>query len=137
MVPDHPAFPAQWFYGLLRALPGEPGFVVTIAAQCDALSRVDASVGASGPHGFAVRKVSALVSSAPRVHRIPPRVRDDREPPLQRDETVMHMQVIWVKREQEYFCKRGWTGKPLICPSGAKLSKYGPKCGARPHPWFS
>ena len=21
-----PAFPAQWFYGLLRALPGEPGF---------------------------------------------------------------------------------------------------------------
>src|ERR1700678_3214977 len=43
---------------------------------------LDAALGASGPHGFAVRKVSALVSSAPRVHRIPPRVRDDREPPL-------------------------------------------------------
>jgi hypothetical protein len=24
--------------------------------------------------------------------------------------------VIWVKKEQEYFCKRGWTGKSLICP---------------------
>jgi hypothetical protein len=21
--PNHPAFPAQWFYGLLRALPGD------------------------------------------------------------------------------------------------------------------
>ena len=44
--------------------------------------RLDASIGASGPHGFAVRKVSALVFGAPCVHRIPPRVRDDREPPL-------------------------------------------------------
>jgi hypothetical protein len=42
------------------------------------------TIGASGPHGFAVRKVSALVSSATRVHRIPPRVRDDRETPLRR-----------------------------------------------------
>ena len=32
---------------------------------------LDASVGASGPHDFAVRKKSALVSSATRVHRIP------------------------------------------------------------------
>jgi hypothetical protein len=41
------------------ALPGEPGFLATIPAQCEALSRVDASVGASGPHGFAVRFASA------------------------------------------------------------------------------
>ena len=25
-----PAFPAQWFYGLLRALLGEPGFLATV-----------------------------------------------------------------------------------------------------------
>jgi hypothetical protein len=31
----------------------------------------DASVGASGPHDFAVREVSAFVSRATRVHRIP------------------------------------------------------------------
>src|SRR5258708_18596951 len=24
---EHPAFPAQWFYGLLRALPGERAFL--------------------------------------------------------------------------------------------------------------
>jgi hypothetical protein len=27
---NSPAFPAQWFYGLLRALPGVPGFLATI-----------------------------------------------------------------------------------------------------------
>jgi hypothetical protein len=36
-----------------------------------ASQELDASVGASGPHDFAVRKNSALVSSAARVHRIP------------------------------------------------------------------
>ena len=56
--------------------------------------RLDASVGASGPHGFAVRDPSAFVSSAIGVHRIPPRVRDDREPPLQWDETARDKQVI-------------------------------------------
>ena len=32
------------------------------------------------------------------------------------------MQLIWVRREQKYFCKRGWTGilakQEVICPSG-------------------
>jgi hypothetical protein len=41
-------------YDLLRALPGEPGFFATIACWIIA-NRLDASVGASGPHGFAVR----------------------------------------------------------------------------------
>ena len=44
--------------------------------------RLDASVGASGPHDFAVRKIAPSSEAPPRVHRIPPRVRDDREPPL-------------------------------------------------------
>jgi hypothetical protein len=29
------------------------------------------------------------------------------------------MEVIWVKREQDYFCEGGWTGVPVICPAGA------------------
>jgi len=28
---EHPTFPAQWLYGLLRALPGEPCTVATVA----------------------------------------------------------------------------------------------------------
>jgi hypothetical protein len=29
------------------------------------------------------------------------------------------MDVIWVEREQEYFCRQGWTAKSVICPSGS------------------
>ena len=41
-----------------------------------------------------------------RVHRIPPRVRDDREPPLMWDETAEISEVIWVRKKQEYFFER-------------------------------
>jgi hypothetical protein len=44
------------------------------------------------------------------VHRVPSRVRDDREAPLEWDETVIDIRVIWVNGEEEYFCERGWTG---------------------------
>ena len=41
------------FNGLFRALPGEPGFVATIpSATRKRCRRVDASVGASGPHVY-------------------------------------------------------------------------------------
>ena len=41
---------------------------------------LDASVEASGPHDFAVR-LSAVRQQHHSVHRIPPRVRDDRDTP--------------------------------------------------------
>ena len=52
------------------------------------LHRLDASVEASGPHDFAVR-LSAIRQRRIRVHRIPPRVRDDRDTPLEWDETAL------------------------------------------------
>jgi hypothetical protein len=76
----HPALPAQWFYGLLRALPGDRAFLPPSSAKV-AFHKLDASVEASGPHDFAVR-LSAIRQRRIHVHRIPPRVRDDREPPL-------------------------------------------------------
>jgi hypothetical protein len=33
----NPTFPAQWLYGLYRALPGESGFVVSVAPRKMAL----------------------------------------------------------------------------------------------------
>jgi hypothetical protein len=72
--------------------------------------QLDAGVGASGPHGFAVRKVSALVFSAPRVHRIPrPTFVTIAKRPFVWAGMASDMQVIWVKSEPEYFCKRDWT----------------------------
>jgi hypothetical protein len=44
------------------------------------------------------------------VHRIPPRVRDDREPPLSSGETGEVKSVICPTAKAEYFSQRGWTG---------------------------
>jgi hypothetical protein len=65
------------------------GFVATVVGgiprsiQLDrcATAKLDASVGASGPHHFAVR-FDAVRQGHIHVHRTLPRVRDDREPPL-------------------------------------------------------
>jgi hypothetical protein len=79
----------------------------TVAKRND-FRQLDASVGASGPHGFAVR-LKRIRQSAIRVHRIPPRVRDDRDTPLEWGGTALICEVIWVEREQKNFCKQGWT----------------------------
>jgi hypothetical protein len=71
-----------------------------------AFRKLDASVEASEPHVFAVR-FSAVRYRRIHVHRIPPRVRDDREPPLRWDETAIICEVIWVWREEEIFLARG------------------------------
>ena len=77
-----PAFPAQWLYGLLRALPGERLFCLRRPREASLL-RLNASTATSEPHDFAVRS-GAYVCRAISVHRIPPRVRDVRERPSHR-----------------------------------------------------
>jgi hypothetical protein len=81
-------------------------------------AKLDASVETSGPHDFAVRKLarssvapSASIASLPTFVTIAKR-------PFVWAGMAMDIEVIWVKWEREYFCEGGWTGKPLICPSG-------------------
>src|SRR5437870_3740656 len=51
---NSPAFPTQWSYGLLRALPGERALLPP--SPCEKLpARLSASIAAPGPHDFAVR----------------------------------------------------------------------------------
>jgi hypothetical protein len=61
----HPAFPAQWVYGLCRALPGERCTVAPVALRLTMrapgwtariTATLDASLRAPGPHDFAVRR---------------------------------------------------------------------------------
>jgi hypothetical protein len=54
--------------------------------QRNCFRQLDTSVGVSGPHDFAVR-VSTVRQWHISVHRIPSRVRDDRDTPLEWDET--------------------------------------------------
>ena len=84
--PETPGIPrANGFNGFLRALPSEPGFLATIASAMRQHRRqLDASVGASGPHGFAVRKPKRPRQKRRSRPSHPARVRDDRETPLGR-----------------------------------------------------
>src|SRR3984885_14817910 len=76
-----PAFPAQWLYGLYRALPGESEPLATIApGRRWPLKDLTPAIRASGPHDLAVRNIAARphASSARRrrcVHRIPSRAK--------------------------------------------------------------
>ena len=54
-----PAFPAQWLYGIYRALPGESELLATIApGRRWPLKDLTPAFRASGPHDFAVRAIS-------------------------------------------------------------------------------
>jgi hypothetical protein len=76
-ITRHPR--TQWFYSLCRDLPGDR--LSCHRRFANESAKLDASVEASGPHDFAVRELSALVRSAARGHRIPPRVCDDGQRP--------------------------------------------------------
>jgi hypothetical protein len=44
--------------------------------------------------------------------------------------------LIWGEYEAEYFLKRDWTAKSLICPSGARSQEI-PSCRAKARSAFS
>ena len=77
---EHPAFPAQWLYGLCRDLPGEPSSVATVTSQIRS-AKLGASFGRQN-HTISPYACATRVSRSTRVHRTPPHVRDDRETPL-------------------------------------------------------
>ena len=121
-------------------LPGTPArdgftayFVISpvIGLSCHRRLRcrkLDASVEASGPHDFAVR-ISNVRQRCLRVHRIPPRVRDDRDTPLLvgRDGTAYSFDLGQVRTK--LFLKMGVDSKsrsPLICPAGWSRSMVDP-----------
>ena len=82
VTPESPGIPRAMVLTGSSALSPATGFFATVIPEKPASQELDASVGASGPHDFTVRKPGALVSGAACVHRILSRVRDDLEPPL-------------------------------------------------------
>jgi hypothetical protein len=77
--------------------------------------KLDASVGASGPHDFAVR-VDVTRQRHLRVHRIPPRVRDDRDTPLVWSETAETSGGDLPDGESGIFFDEDWTGGIALIP---------------------
>jgi hypothetical protein len=75
-----------------------------------AIRKLDASVEASGPHDFTVRKSALssearLASTASRPASVTIAIR-----PSMWDGMARDMDVIWVKREAENFLEGDWTG---------------------------
>src|SRR6185437_14842687 len=69
-----PAFPAQWFDGLCRALPGDRLFDTIAPKQRELLKNLTPALGASGPHGFtgaSSRRTSARFRARQRGQRPP------------------------------------------------------------------
>src|SRR6059058_6171908 len=70
--------------------------------------QLDASVGASGPHDFAVR-LGAVRQKHHHVHRIPLRVRDDRDTPLWGARRPLYKSDLGEART-DLFSAKHWTG---------------------------
>src|SRR3984957_18462723 len=115
----HPAFPTQWFYGLYVISPGTGLFcprhfrgIVSRENLAPASGRQDHTTSPSAAAPLVLRRI--------RVHRIPPRVRDDAYAPLveagRRGEYT-----ISDFRKDKYFCTGGWTGESKNDPSGKSL----------------
>jgi len=90
-------FPCAVGYGLFRALPGDRAFLPPSSPRSLLLKNLTPASGRQD-HTASPSATTAFVICCLRVHRIPPRVRDDRDPPLSSGET------------------RG--AKSLICPTG-------------------
>src|SRR5712671_8103979 len=98
---NDPAFPAQWFYGLLRALPGDqacltPSPALLIADLTPASGRqndtTSPSASARSSHALPASTASrsTLMTCAT---------------PLCWNGTARISELIWVEREAKYFCK--------------------------------
>ena len=109
----HPAFPARMVLTVSSALslvnraflPPSPARCVSIVAN------LDASVGASGPHGFAVRKPKRPRQKRRLRPSHPARVRDDRETPLGRAGWLEVYCCFYRAAKQKIFDSR--AGQPM------------------------
>ena len=104
-----PAFPAQWLYGLLRALPGER---LSCHRRLEKLrfSQDLTPAPRRQDHTTSPYARAAHVSRSSRVHRISPRVRDDGQRPSSAVRRAELCRLICVRTKAEYFCAKGWTG---------------------------
>src|ERR1700716_2465382 len=79
--PEKPGIPARnGFNGFLRALPGDRACLSPSSAEMDSANLTPAS--RRQDHTPSPSASALFVKLAARVHRIPPRVRDDRDTPL-------------------------------------------------------
>jgi hypothetical protein len=78
---EQSGLPSAMALRLIPRSPRGPGFIARRHAK-PGFAQLDASVGAPGPHGFAVRDSFARLATLSRPPHLRSNVRDDREAPL-------------------------------------------------------
>src|SRR5216683_732533 len=152
-TPESPGIPARnGFNGLCRALPGDRALLPPSSADRFCLSPVgptqlrelDASVGASGPHDFAVRcNISRPLARRSLTGLIDPPCNSVARktlprPPHPHPASVTiairpsggvgwreFVEMICPTGEVKYFCKWDWTAFLQVSPSGKSLRAHG------------
>jgi hypothetical protein len=127
---NHPAFPAQWFYGLLRALPGDQALLPPSPALL--LADLTPTLGRQN-HTTSPSAAAHFVKRAARVHRIPPHVRDVRTP-LCRDGTGRISELIWVRWQAKFSEIQKSTEVPIGPGGPLRPIVRAMACGARMFP---
>src|SRR5438270_13137509 len=107
--------PADHWSTSAQLLPGDRAFLSPSSAETSSANLTPASRRqdhTTSPSALAPFVSAAFASTASR----PAFVTIASRPSVGRDGAVV--KVIWVNREQIYFCEKGWTGEQPICPSG-------------------
>ena len=90
--------------------PWRPACLPPLSARCENIVADLTPASGRRDHTASPYASRALVLGAIGVHRIPPRVRDDRERPSCRGGTGRVIDRFAYSEKQKYFCGRGWTG---------------------------
>jgi hypothetical protein len=109
--------PCAMGYGLFRALPGDRAFLPPSSLRNLFLRNLTPASGRQD-HTASPSATAAFVMRRHRVHRIPPRVRDDREPPLSSGETGRACRDDLPDGLSGIFFTAGLDRLSVICPSG-------------------
>jgi hypothetical protein len=117
----NPAFPAQWFYGLYRALPGEPSSFATVTSQISPQSLAPASgARTTRLHRPLESRSSVATFASTASHRTFVTTRD---PPLSSGETGGFVEMICPTGIKDYFASEDWTGQITLESFGKFLSR--------------
>ena len=113
---DHPASPRNGLR-LMAYSPRRSGCLASVAPEKRLLLTNLTPASRRQDHTSSPSASAPFVIGTSRVHRIPPRVRDDREPPLMWDGTAVNTQLIWVRRKEEIILQKRLDADPKS-PSG-------------------
>src|SRR6202140_5768983 len=102
-----PGIPARnGFNGFVRSLPGDRAFLSPSSLRSLLLKNLTPA-SRRQDHTILPSASGAVRQKRRRGHRIPPRVRDDREPPLCVGRDDADIELIWSFGKPEYFFRRG------------------------------